>query len=173
MESIVAASPSTVPSVVQAYRRSVFFAAMLALTSWMVSASISIALFGRAILTGVLVLRDLRNFAILVGFFSTLWTITAFLTLAVFQEQRFSLGENGFTLPHRPFVHVLRRKKVIRFADVESFHLENRSLGYYATLRLRDGHVVQLKERDGVPGAAFETLQRALGGTATNRRVDS
>jgi hypothetical protein len=154
--------PPNEKSLASAFPRNRLFAALLALTTYLVVVPVSIFFFSRAISTGV-VIRDFRDIAAWAIFFGVLWGITTVVTIAFFQEQRFNLRPEGFIPPHRPFVHVLRRQRIVSFDDVVVLRFETHPFGRYATLRLRDGHIVELKEWDGVPREAFETLSHRCG----------
>jgi len=120
------------------------------------------------VFTGLLVVRAMQGEARLLSwdqnaqvvfFYIIVWILPIALTLQSLRQQDFRVTTEGVALPRRPLQHVLRRKRVVGFEEIERLRVLVRSDGNWsAQLWLRGGGMAVISSYEGLPRGAVDMI---------------
>lgn len=104
-------------------------------------------------------LQGLMALLLLLG---VLASVVAYSAVSVMTDTRFALSEQGVVPRHVPLSRAIRGRHLIEFTEVDSVIDAADSSGEAVLLKLRDGTVVSVDERDGIPREAVRRLVNML-----------
>lgn len=161
MNGILAEAPAKPPNLPLRMTDGQFLKFHLKLRRVLVGASIGalvLALLLTLVALQLLTVSPLVNIAVILPVWGAASGFVIRCTLPVLYDQPFFMDEAGFTPRPLPIRFILRRKLLLRYDEISACTIIRRHMVWSAGVQLKDGSVLYMNERSGIPETAFGVL---------------